>query len=59
MIEPLSAIACSVCFGDPAAQINKGVMPALWVMLAFIGTVLSVIAWTGWSWARRAKQLGL
>lgn len=55
----LSAIACSVCFGDPDAQINRGILPALTVMLGFIGTLLAAIAWTGYTWARRAKRLGL
>ncbi|MCG3176378.1 MAG: hypothetical protein MOGMAGMI_01327 [Candidatus Omnitrophica bacterium] len=59
MSSLLSAVACSVCFGDPAAEVNRGIVPALWVMLGLIATILSAIAWTGVSWARRAKRLEL
>lgn len=48
--------ACSVCFGDPQSLQSKGLFYSICFLLAVIGTVLGALAWTAYSWARRAQK---
>lgn len=52
-----SLFACSVCGGDPALPLTRGVMMGVLFLLGVIVLVLSGIAYTAWTWARRAKKI--
>jgi hypothetical protein len=52
-----AAEACAVCFRDPQKGFSDGVYAGIWVLVGTVGFVLGVIAFTGWSWARRARAL--
>ncbi|MBI2095075.1 MAG: hypothetical protein HYT89_02785 [Candidatus Omnitrophica bacterium] len=54
----LSPWACSVCFGDPSSPLRKGLFAGVLFLLLVVLTVLAAIAWTGFSWQRRAKAGG-
>jgi len=50
-----SAIACPVCFGDPASPLTKGATSAVWFMLGIVGLVqIGFVALFVTLW-RRAK----
>lgn len=50
-------LACSVCFGDPASPLSRGVGFGVLFLVAVVSAVLFAIAWTAVSWARRAQRL--
>jgi len=52
------SIACAVCFGDPNALSSKALTVAVFFLFGVVIFVLSGIAWTGFVWSRRAKELG-
>ncbi len=49
--------ACSVCFGDPASPLSKGVAAGVAFLILVISGVLAAIALTAYRWSRRARQL--
>ncbi len=52
-----SAIACSVCYGDPNSPMTKGVEAGVLVLLGCIGGVLLLLASLLLFWVRRAANL--
>ena len=52
-----SAMACSVCYGDPNSPMTKGVEAGVLVLLAFVGGVLLLLASLLLFWMRRAANL--
>jgi hypothetical protein len=51
------ALACTVCVGDPASPMTRAAAAGTLFLLAVIGGVLAAIAWTAFSWSRRARRL--
>ncbi len=54
---PERLLACAVCFGDPSSPSSKALALAVVLLLAVVAVVLGAIAYTGWKWTRRARQL--
>lgn len=52
-----SAMACSVCFGDPESPMMKGAVAGVYVMVGFISSLLICIATTACFWSIRARRL--
>ena len=52
-----SSQACSVCFGDPSFKMSQSLFGAMYFLLGAITLVLGGIAWTAWTWAKRARML--
>jgi hypothetical protein len=52
-----SALACSVCYGDPNSAMSKGAQAGVLVLLGVVGTVLAGIASVLIFWMRRAANL--
>ena len=50
-------IACSVCYGDPASPLTKGVEAGVLVLLAVVGGVLLLLGSLLLFWMRRAAIL--
>lgn len=50
------AMACAVCFGNPNPKMRNGLFAAIYFLLGMIVTVLVGIVWTGFCWAKRAKE---
>ena len=48
------ADACSVCFGNPESPMTKSMVAGIWVMLAFIGTLLAGFATLFGYWIYRS-----
>ena len=40
-VQPLSATACSVCYGDPDSPVSKGLSWAIFVLVGIVMTVLA------------------
>ena len=53
-----TAMACSVCYGDPNSPLTKGVDAGVLVLLAFVGVILLLLASLLVFWTRRAAHLG-
>ncbi len=51
-------MACAVCFGDPNSSMTKGAVAGMLCLLGVILFVLTGIAATGITWARRARAQG-
>jgi hypothetical protein len=51
-----TALACSVCFGDPNSLLVKGAKSGILFLVVVIGCVLMSIAGVAFSWARKAKH---
>lgn len=51
------ALACSVCFGDPNSMQSKALAVAVLFLLGTVGAVLGGIAYSMFTWSRRAKKL--
>lgn len=51
------ASACPVCFGDPGSALVKGTANGVLFLVGVVGMVLGSIAWTAFTWARRAREL--
>ena len=49
--------ACAVCFGDPSSLSSKALMAGVFFLVGVVALVLGGIAFTGYTWARRAKKL--
>ena len=56
---PDSALACSVCFGDPDSPMTRGAAAGVYVMIGIIGFVLTGIASTACFWLARARRINL
>ncbi len=54
-----TALACSVCFGDPDSPMAKGAVAGVYVMVGFIGFVLLGIAGTACFWMVRGRRINL
>ena len=54
-----SAFACSVCFGDPDSPMTKGAVAGVYVMMGFIGFVLTGIAGTACFWMFRSRHIDM
>ncbi|MCH7869066.1 MAG: hypothetical protein IH881_15325 [Myxococcales bacterium] len=52
-----SAMACSVCYGDPNSPMTKGVQAGVLVLLGVVGTVLLLLASLLLFWIRRSAEL--
>ena len=52
-----SAMACSVCYGDPNSPMTKGVQAGVLVLLGVVGTVLLLLASLLLFWIRRSAAL--
>ncbi len=50
-------LACSVCFGNPDSASSKAVGAAVLFLLGVVAFVLVAIAWTAFSWYRRARLI--
>ena len=48
---------CSVCFGDPNSLSSKALWPAVFFLLAVVGSILASIGWTAFVWSKREKRL--
>lgn len=48
---------CAVCFGDPNSLASKAVWPAVFFLMGVVASVLISIAWTAFTWSRRAKAM--
>ena len=46
---------CAVCFGDPNSLLTIGAKWGVFSLGVIVGGVLLAIAWTAFTWARRAK----
>jgi hypothetical protein len=57
--SPSFSQACSVCYGDPNSSLSKGAIWGVWVLLAVVVTVLSLIVLQVRSWLKRAKDLSV
>lgn len=58
MIMPSSIFfGCAVCFGDPNSLSSKALTLGIFLLFGVIAFVLSCIAWTAFSWARREKKM--
>ena len=53
-----TALACSVCYGDPNSPLTKGVEAGVLVLLGFVGGILLLLASLLVFWTRRAAHLG-
>ena len=56
---PAIAAACPVCFGNPAAPMNKGTASAIWFLLGIVGFVQAgfvALFFTFWKRARDLKK---
>lgn len=51
------ALACAVCYGDPASPLSKGAKFGAIALIAFISGVLFAIAMIACTWAKRARAL--
>lgn len=49
--------ACAVCFGDPNSLQTKAAWAGVAFLLFVVLFVLGGIAYTGFVWARRAREL--
>jgi len=56
-LTALPFFACSVCGGDPSSSLTRGLMMGVLFLLGTVVFVLSGIAYTAWTWARRAKKI--
>ena len=54
---PTDAWACSTCFGDPDSLMAKGTRAGVFVLVGFIGFVLSGVAGVGVFWFHRSRHL--
>lgn len=54
-----SALACSVCFGDPESPMTKGAVAGVVVMVGIVGFVLMGIAGTACFWMVRVRRMQL
>ena len=52
-----SALACSVCYGDPNSSISQGAQAGMLVLLGVIAVVLTGLASVLIFWMRRAANL--
>lgn len=52
-----SAMACSVCFGDPSSPMSKGVNNAIIFLLGVVGFVQIGFVALFWSWWRNGLKL--
>jgi len=52
-----TAMACSVCYGDPNSPMTKGVEAGVLVLLGVVGGVLMLLASLLLFWVRRAANL--
>jgi hypothetical protein len=52
-----SALACSVCFGDPNSAQSKALATAVLFLLGTVAAVLGAIFYSILVWAHRAKKL--
>jgi hypothetical protein len=55
----VTAKACSVCFGDPDSPMTKGAVAGVYVMIGFIGCVLTAIAGTACFWMVRGRRIAM
>lgn len=53
----LDVFLCSVCFGDPNSLMTRGALWGAIFLLIVVGVVLTSIAGTAFTWAKRARQL--
>lgn len=53
---PKTALACAVCMGDPNSPIAPAVNAAIFLMLGFIGTVLTGVAGFAFYLNKRSKK---
>ena len=51
---PTTASACSVCMGDPNSKAAGAINGALFLMLGFVGFILSALAAFAWVLMKRA-----
>ena len=56
---PTGALACSVCFGDPASPQAKAMKIGILVLLGFIGSVLAGFGGLFMYWMSRSRRLAL
>jgi hypothetical protein len=54
-----TADACSVCFGDPSSSQSQAMRMGIFVLLGFIGSVLSCFAGLFLYWMSRSRRLAL
>ena len=52
-----SAMACSVCYGDPNSPMTHGVQAGVLVLLGVVGVVLMLLASMLLFWMSRAAKL--
>jgi hypothetical protein len=57
ILSTKSALACSVCYGDPDALMTKGIQAGVLILLGVVGTVLTGVASLLLFWIRRATNL--
>ncbi|MBL4888521.1 MAG: hypothetical protein JKX97_00705 [Candidatus Lindowbacteria bacterium] len=56
-VLPISANACTVCFGDPNSAMTQGMEMAIWTLLGCIVTVLAAIAGMAYYFVRRSIRV--
>lgn len=57
LVLPDAAQACSVCFGDPDHPMTKGAVAGVYVMIGFVGFVLTGIIGTAAFWMVRTRRI--
>ena len=57
ILSTRSVWACSVCFGDPSSLMSRGAFWGAAVLVGIVTLVLAAIAWTAFTWSRRARLL--
>ena len=54
---PFISFACAVCFGNPDSLSSKALLAGVFSLVGVVAIVLASIAWTGFVWAQRAKNI--
>ncbi len=57
LLSSQSALACSVCYGDPNSAMTQGAQAGVLVLLGVVGVVLTGFGSLLLFWIRRAAQL--
>ena len=51
------AFGCAACFGDPGSLSSKALVTGVFLLGGIIASVLGGIAWTAFTWVKRAKKM--
>ena len=54
---PALSFACAVCGGDSSSLLTRGTLMGVLFLLGTVIFILFGIAYTAWTWSRRAKKI--